>query len=209
MIQPTTSLFSSQLTVSEKSVLEENPGEDDVMVSFVDIEFDPKEDNIPDHMPMIEVDMMLKSQDHRLRLVMTNMERQQEDLLKLHANNFEYEIKKLHYVAKERKLDVVIEAIWKLVENFTSFSNKDLQVLTKTDKFLARLKESISKLDSSPKSSISQESLSKIFSSLESNMKSELAHLLKIVNLMPTNAPHVKTRVQGGEKGVGSSKDLS
>ena len=46
-----------------------------------------------------------------------------------------------------------------------------------------------------------------MFSSLESNLKVELAPLLKLVNLMPTDALPVKPVVQGGDNGVGSSKD--
>lgn len=67
------------------------------------------------------------------------------------------------------------------------------------------LKESISKLDSSPKSFISHDSLIQMFSSLESNLTADLAPILKLVNLMPTDAPTFKTGVQGGEKWVGSS----
>lgn len=77
-------------------------------------------------------------------------------------------------------------------------------MFTKMEDFMESLKESISKFKSSPKSSLSQESLSHMFSALESNFKAELAPL-KLVNLMPTDAPPVKTWVQGGEKGVGSS----
>ena len=38
-------------------------------------------------------------------------------------------------------------------------------------------------------------------------MKAKLAPLLKLVHLIPTDAPPVKTGVQGGEKDVGSSKE--
>ncbi|CAH1412173.1 unnamed protein product [Lactuca virosa] len=52
MHQPITSLFSSQSTEGKKLVHEEDQDDDDVMVSFAEIQFDPEEDNIPDHMLM-------------------------------------------------------------------------------------------------------------------------------------------------------------
>lgn len=42
---------------------------------------------------------------------------------------------------------------------------------------------------------------------MESNLKVKLAPLLKLVHLIPTDVPPVKTGVQRGEKDVGSSKD--
>lgn len=53
------------------------------------------------------------------------------------------------------KMDVVTKAILKLVEKFTAFSTKDSQVFIELKDLLASLKESISKLESSSKSSIS------------------------------------------------------
>lgn len=47
-----------------------------------------------------------------------------------------------------------------------------------------------------------------MFSSLESTLKAELVPLLKLIHLMPSDAPPAKTGVQGREKGVVSSKDL-
>ena len=46
-----------------------------------------------------------------------------------------------------------------------------------------------------------------MFSSLETNLKTEIDPLLKLVNLLPTDDPPIKPVVQGGDKGVGSSKD--
>lgn len=54
---------------------------------------------------------------------------------------------------------------------------------------------------------VSLESLSQMFSSLETNLKAELALILKLVNLILTDAPSVKPVEQGEEKGVGSWKD--
>lgn len=107
-------------------------------------------------------------------------------------------------------MDIISEVVRKLVEIFTAFSKNDSQVITKMEEFLTSLKESISKLDSSPTSSVSHEPLSKMFSSLESNFKAESAPLLKLVKLIPTDAPPVQIRVQGGKGvGFGSSKETS
>ncbi|CAI9299054.1 unnamed protein product [Lactuca saligna] len=209
------------------------------MFSFADIQFDHEEENIPDHMLMsgkqfkilnqklnflryikantrsrntvsgIEVDVLLRSQEHRLKVVIEQIESKYEERVKHHVENFQSEFKQLREVAEEQhilffeevkkvqeyinlkveslksellkevtkveqchlslqtKLNVFSEEIRKLVENFTAFSIKDPQVFTKTEDFLARLKESILKLYSSPESPPSQESLSQMFSSLE------------------------------------------
>ena len=46
-----------------------------------------------------------------------------------------------------------------------------------------------------------------MISFLGTNLNAKLAPLLKLVLLLPTNAPPAKYVVQRGEKGVGSSKD--
>ncbi|CAH1425495.1 unnamed protein product [Lactuca virosa] len=48
MQEPITILFSSQSTDAEKTIHEEEINDDDVMVSFVDLEFNPNEDDVPD-----------------------------------------------------------------------------------------------------------------------------------------------------------------
>lgn len=52
-------------------------------------------------------------------------------------------------------LDIILEAIQKQVENFTALSSIDFHVFTKMEDFSTSLKESILKLESSPKSSAS------------------------------------------------------
>ncbi|CAI9263245.1 unnamed protein product [Lactuca saligna] len=248
MNQPITSLFSLQSTKGEKLVCNEDHDEDD-------IEADTGGRNT---VYGIEVDMMLKTHENRLKLDMEKIERQHEDRLKLHARNFEYEVQKLRSVAKEchilfveeikkvqefvnakveylksemlkeiskieqshssleGNIDIVVEAIKKLVEYYTSFASKsdvktdsDSNVLDKLAEFLGSLKESLLKIATSHCISVSQDSLSQMFSSFETIIKDKLAPLLKLVNLMPTNSPTVKMVVQGGEKKVGSSKDPS
>ncbi|CAI9285142.1 unnamed protein product [Lactuca saligna] len=111
------------------------------------------------------------------------------------------------YLSLHGKIDVVSKTIRKLLENYTSFSTKDSQVFTKMEEFVGSLKESILKMDTCHIYYVSQESLSHMISSFKSNLKAELAPRLKLVNLMPTDAPPIKIVMQGGKKGVGSSED--
>ncbi|CAI9259821.1 unnamed protein product [Lactuca saligna] len=52
MNQPITSIFPSQSTEGDKSIPDDSQDDDDFMVSFADIQFDPEEENIPDHILM-------------------------------------------------------------------------------------------------------------------------------------------------------------
>ena len=52
MDEPIITLLSSQSTKGQKTVQEDEPNDDDLMVSFAEIQFDPEEDNIPDNMLM-------------------------------------------------------------------------------------------------------------------------------------------------------------
>lgn len=123
---------------------------------------------------------------------------------------------KKNYATLHDKVDVIADAIKKLVEYYTSITTKldaktetYSKVFAKMEEFLGGLKESISKIDTFHSSLVSQESTSKMISFLETNIKVELAPILKLVNLTPTDAPPVKQVAQGGNKGVGSSKDLN
>ncbi|CAI9278664.1 unnamed protein product [Lactuca saligna] len=105
------------------------------------------------------------------------------------------------------KVDVVADAIAKLVEYNTSYSTKrdaktelGSQVFAKLEEFLSSIKESISKADLLNRSSISQESISKLISSIEANLKAELAPILELVLLLLTNAPPAKQVSQREEK---------
>ena len=95
--------------------------------------------------------------------------------------------------------------ITKEVAKVDQKSESDSKYFVKLEELLGNVKELILKLDVSPSSSVSQETLSKMFSSLESNLKAELDPLLMLANLMPLDAPLIKTGVQGREKGGGSS----
>ncbi|CAI9300260.1 unnamed protein product [Lactuca saligna] len=106
-----------------------------------------------------------------------------------------------------------------LLSNIDTNLEYDSKSFAKLDELLGSFNKLLSKLGSSSQSSSSQESFSKIFCSLESTLKADLAPLLKLVNLMPSNASPVRIGVQGGEKGfysgsskgfdTGSSKDPS
>lgn len=69
---------------------------------------------------------------------------------------------KQNYLSLHSKLDIIIDAIKKLMEYYTSFSTKldaktetYLKVFAKMEDFLGSLKESMSKIDISHSSSIS------------------------------------------------------
>ncbi|CAI9272160.1 unnamed protein product [Lactuca saligna] len=77
MHEPITNLLSSQSTMVEKVVHDEEPNDDDIMVSFADLQFDPKEENVPDNLIMSE-------------------------RLAFHSKRYDYKIQKLRDVEKER-----------------------------------------------------------------------------------------------------------
>ncbi|CAI9288750.1 unnamed protein product [Lactuca saligna] len=121
---------------------------------------------------------MLKSQENRLKIAMEKIEQQNVDQLKNHARNFEYEVKKLeesinlkvaelksemnkgleklekNYSTLHGKVNVIDDAIAKLVEYNTLYSTKldakttqDSKVFEKLEEFLSSLKKSLSKVD--------------------------------------------------------------
>ncbi|CAI9288188.1 unnamed protein product [Lactuca saligna] len=116
-------------------------------------------------------------------MAMEQIEKNHEERLKLHVENFQYEVTKLRDVAKEHHV-LFPEEVKKLEE------------------LVGSLKESLSKLDLSQQSVVSQDSISNMISSIESNLKDELSPLLKLVMLMPTSTQPVNQLVQGGDKGL-------
>ncbi|CAI9281849.1 unnamed protein product [Lactuca saligna] len=102
-----------------------------------------------------------------------------------------------NYSSIHTKVDIVVDAFTKLAEYHTSLNSKEFVHLQGV---LAEVKEMISKLAIPPTSTVSQESISQLFS--ESQLKAGLDPLLQLVNLMPMAAPPVSTGVQGGDKGV-------
>lgn len=206
-------------------------------VSFVDPQFDPKEEEILDHILIsgkqfkilnrklnsllqlhadaksrhnvtgIEVDVILKAQESRLKSIMDHMDKNNELWVIFQFEMFNSEVKDLRTVSKERhllfvqaikkvqedvnlkieelrqemmkeiakadqnyynlhtKVDIITDAVTKLVEYHTSLNSKEFVHLQSV---LAEVKEMISKLAIPPTSTISQESISLLFSSLES-----------------------------------------
>ncbi|CAI9285610.1 unnamed protein product [Lactuca saligna] len=134
MNQPITLLFSSQSTEGEKSIPEEDQ-DNDVMVSFSEIQYDLEDDNIPDHMFMSR--KKFKISNHKLSSL--------------------------------------------------------LQIQT----------------DTGGRNIVSgiEESFSQMFCLFKSNLQTDIAPLLKLVNLMSTDSPTCSKSGARGDKGVGSSKD--
>lgn len=110
-----------------------------------------------------------------------------------------------NYYILHTKVYIVVDVVTKIVEYHTTINSKEFVHLQGV---LADVKAMISKLPIPPTSTISQESISKMFSSLESRLKADLDPLLQLVNLIPRAAPPISIGVQGGDKGVGASKNL-
>ncbi|CAH1449341.1 unnamed protein product [Lactuca virosa] len=130
MQEPITTLFSSQVT--RKSLPGDEDDDENVMVSFAELQFNPEENDIPDELIMsgkqlriinskinsllqitvdtrgknyvtgVEMDYLLKSQESRLRNLIEVVEPKQEERLVTHSKSFYYEIQKLRDVAQER-----------------------------------------------------------------------------------------------------------
>ncbi|CAI9280701.1 unnamed protein product [Lactuca saligna] len=82
--------FSSQSTEVERMIHDEEPNDDDIMVSFTDIQFGPREENVPGSLIMSE-------------------------RLAFHSKSYDYEIQKLHGVAKEHH-ELFVEQVTKMKE---------------------------------------------------------------------------------------------
>ncbi|CAH1441056.1 unnamed protein product [Lactuca virosa] len=116
MHEPITTLFFSQSTEVERMIHEEESNDDEIMVSFVDLEFDLEEENVPDNLTMSAV----------------------------HSKSFDYEIQKLRGVAKERH-DIFFEQVKKVKEsvdlkvvNLKSEMSKEVQKMEQNYTFLHR-----------------------------------------------------------------------
>lgn len=75
----------------------------------------------------------------------------------------------------------------------------------RTLKIFYLIKETLSKVDFSTQSSISQDSISTMVSNIEANIKAKLVPILNLVLRLLTNAPHHVHVSYGGERGVDSS----
>ncbi|CAI9288637.1 unnamed protein product [Lactuca saligna] len=179
------------------------------MVSFAKIQFD-LEENIPDHMLMFGKQFKILNQklNSLLQLQANAGSRNSVSGIEVDVILKAQVVKLDHnYSVLNTKVDIVPAAVTKVVE-FHSFlrtkidkkSEYDSQSFAKLEELLGSLKELLSKLGSSLQSSISPDSFSHMFSSLESTLKAALDPLLKMINLLPTGAPLVRTGVQGGKR---------
>ncbi|CAI9280965.1 unnamed protein product [Lactuca saligna] len=146
MVQPITSLFSSQSTDGPKSTSDVGQDDDDYMVSFLDIQFDHEEENIPDHKLMfgkvfkilnqnlnsllqlqddvgnrnsvygIEVDFMLKAQEIHLKALMEQFDMKNEKCMKQQPDSFVHEVKDLRIIAKDRHV-LFVKAVKQVQED--------------------------------------------------------------------------------------------
>ncbi|CAI9281406.1 unnamed protein product [Lactuca saligna] len=133
----------------EKSIHDDNPKDDDLMVSFVEIQFDPEEENIPDHM-LMTVKKVKEDVNFKVEEIHTKMTKEVFKLDKNYSN--------LH-----TKVDIIDDAVKKVVEFYNSLITKvdtnlesDSKFVANLEELLGSLKESLSKLDVSPSYSISQ-----------------------------------------------------
>lgn len=115
-----------------------------------------------------------------------------------------------NYSSINTKVDSIVGVVTKVVELYSSLlpkvekkSESNTQSFEKIEELLGNLKELISKLSSLPQSSVSPDSLSTLFSSSDASIKFEMTPFLKLINLMPTDAPPVHTGVQEGARNVG------
>ncbi|CAH1416916.1 unnamed protein product [Lactuca virosa] len=139
-------LFSSQSTEAQIMIHDKEPNNDEIMVSFADLQVDPGEENVPDNLIMsgnqlkilnskihsllqiqadtggrkfltgIEREYLLKAQEIRFLSLVEGIEQKQAERLVIHSKSFDYEIQKLCDVAKERH-DLFVEQVSKMKES--------------------------------------------------------------------------------------------
>lgn len=85
----------------------------------------------------VEVDIILKSQENHLKIVMEQIEKQLVEILKHHVQNFQYEVTKLSDIAKERhalfveQVKTVAESVNLKVEVLKSEMTKEVAKVEK------------------------------------------------------------------------------
>lgn len=122
--------------------------------------------------------------------------------IKEFSDFFANEVRKLDnfYVLMNKKVDLLMGATTRLVEDITAFNNdysgdlkskfeEDGKTFEKVDKSLSDFQETLSKVALSSQSSISQEYISAMISSIESRFKTELVPIPNLVLCLPTNVP--------------------
>ncbi|CAI9295020.1 unnamed protein product [Lactuca saligna] len=123
-----------------------------------------------------------------------------------------------NYTLLHKKVDVIMIAITKSIEFNTEYLNKleaksekDSQIFENMEESLSSIKESILKVDILNQSKFSQDSISKLISTFETNIKSELDPILELVSStqIPTSLPilltmnsTITTTTRAMEKGI-------
>lgn len=95
-------------------------------------------------MSRIEVDVLLKAQEHRLKTVMEQIETKHEERLKRQADTFQHEVKELQAVAKEHHI-MFVEAVNKVKEDVNL---KFEEIHTEMSKEIVKLDQNYSNLHS-------------------------------------------------------------
>ncbi|CAI9285209.1 unnamed protein product [Lactuca saligna] len=226
--QPITSLFPSQSTDGPKIVNDDDTTVDGEFTgTFDDLEFDPEEENIPDHMLMsggchliskIEVDVMLKAQELRLRDELEILDRNNEKHVKAQSSSFDQELKELKVVPKEKHI-LFVQDVKKVREDVNlkleelrvdiakevAAISHDYSIIPKNVDIIA---DAVTDVIGSSSSLTIPDSLPQKCVALESTLKHELAPLAKLLNLMPMNVPPIQKGVQGRE-GIGAGFGVS
>ncbi|CAH1453692.1 unnamed protein product [Lactuca virosa] len=114
MHEPITTLFSYQSTEAERVVQEYEPNDDEIMVSFSDLQFNLEEDNVPDKMIMSgkKFKILNNKINSLIQIQKDNVGRNFITGVKM---SFDYKIQKLRDVAKERH-DVFVEQVKNMKE---------------------------------------------------------------------------------------------
>ncbi|CAH1432086.1 unnamed protein product [Lactuca virosa] len=129
--EPITTIFSSHSPKAEKTIQEDEADDDNVMVSFVELQFGHEEEDIPDDLFMsvkqfkilnckmisilqfladtgnkhsisgVEVEYLLKTQESRLKTLIENVDKRSDDQVVTQSCTFNHDISKLRDVEKE------------------------------------------------------------------------------------------------------------
>ncbi|CAI9293754.1 unnamed protein product [Lactuca saligna] len=190
--EPITSLFSSISSDQETSNTEE-----DELIEFAELEFDPEDHNVDDNAIKSEIELLLKFQESRMENLIDNDVTSLEDRLADEASSFKHQVQELQNVSHEseilfeqmKNIDVLLGATKTLVEDVCAL-NKDYAKGVNSKK----------------------ESDGKVFINIESSLtrscfKTELALILDLVLRLPTNAPCPSMIVSRGGDKCGSSKN--
>ncbi|CAI9281812.1 unnamed protein product [Lactuca saligna] len=109
MHESITTIFSSQSTEAERMIHDEEPNDDEIMVSFADLQFDPEEYNVPDN-------LITSAQENGFRIMFDGIKQKKAEKLEVHSKSFKYENQKLRDITKEH-LELFVEQVTKMKES--------------------------------------------------------------------------------------------